>query len=105
MVASGDPRVVILSTNGLSVQSRWVAQYPAGRGPLSRSIGIDSDIRDNTILPASGCSSEGDSTRGRRGVYLNVARLYGLHVSPGSVRQICPTHSPIYHSNNLGSQP
>jgi hypothetical protein len=77
-MASGDPRVVMLSTKGFNVQSRCVGQNGDGDGPLSSMRGTARDSSERVSFPSIGCSNVGDRTSGSKGVYRNVERLYGL---------------------------
>lgn len=79
MIASGDPRVVILMTNGFRVHIACVAQKGE---PQARSRGVTSkDIKTRVSLPKRSWSTAEDRRRGSKGVYLNVARSYGLYMS------------------------
>ena len=76
MIASGDPRVVILITNGLRVHSKCAGQ---NGDPEARSNGVTSrDIRIKVILPRRSWITDEDRRSGNRGVYRNVALSYGL---------------------------
>lgn len=79
---SGDPRVVILMTNGLRVHSACVGQNGA---PEARSRGVTSrEITIKVSLPRRSWITAGDSRSGSKGVYRNVALSYGLYMSPST---------------------
>lgn len=66
MIASGDPRVVMLSTKGLRVHNRCVGQKGAS---AAKSRGVTrSEIRTRVSLPRRGWMTVGERSRGRRGV-------------------------------------
>lgn len=74
-MASGDPLVVMLSTNGFSVHNKCTGQKSGdlssprtARVPQSRAYGITNEISDRASLPKSGYTSAGDSNRGSSGV-------------------------------------
>ena len=76
IMASGDPRVVILITNGFRVHIKWVGQ---NGDPEARRRGVTSkDIRMRVILPRRSCITAEDRRSGSKGVYRNVALSYGL---------------------------
>ena len=77
-IASGDPRVVMFNTKGLSDQRRCVGQYGAGRGEARRHRGTRREVRQRRRRPRRGCRREGERKSARSGVYRNVVRLYAL---------------------------
>jgi hypothetical protein len=55
-IASDDPRVVMLSTIGLSDQMRCVAKGGDERGGANNSDGTQSEKTDRMTLPSRGCA-------------------------------------------------